>query len=81
MNFNDIINAFCGLVFAISLSVGGYQAYKFVRHEVIEQSQRGLPSLERFSRKLTNDKQRQVYWQHFVTLGADIRCGDHVSDI
>ena len=53
MNFNDLINAFCGLVFAFGLSVGGYKTYKFVRQEIIEQSQRGLPSLEKFSKQLT----------------------------
>lgn len=53
MNFSDLINAFCALVFTVGVSVGGYQAYKFVRNEVIEQSHRGLPSLEKFSEQLS----------------------------
>ena len=53
MNFNDLINVFCGLALAFGISAGTYKAYKFVRHEVILQAQKGLPSLEKFSRELT----------------------------
>ena len=53
MNIGGLINTFCNLVFAIGVSIGGYKAYTFIRHEVIKQSQKGLPSLERFSRQLT----------------------------
>lgn len=50
----DLINAFCAFVFTAGVLAGGtYQAYSFVRHEVIKQCQRGLPSLEKFSRALT----------------------------
>ncbi len=53
MNFNDLINAFCGIALFFGISTGVYKTYKYVRHEVIMQSQRGLPSLEKFSRQLT----------------------------
>ena len=53
MNMGALINTFCSPVFAIGDSVGGYKAFTFIRHEVIKQSQKGLPSLERFSRELT----------------------------
>ena len=57
MNFSVLINAFVSMVLALGLTVvGSYQAYKFVRSEVIAQSQKGLPSLEKFSRQLTNHK-------------------------
>ena len=38
---------------AIGVPTAGYKAYKFVSQEVLKQSQKGLPSLERFSRELT----------------------------
>ena len=54
MNLNDLINTICGFIFTAALAVGGgYGAYKFVQSEVIKQSQKGLPSLEKFSRQLT----------------------------
>lgn len=56
MNYSDLINALCVLAITLGLSAGGYKAYTFVRHEVIKQSQKGLPSLEKFSRRLTADK-------------------------
>ena len=53
MNLNDLINTICGIIFSVALTVGGgYGAYKFVRSEVVKQSQKGLPSLEKFSRQL-----------------------------
>lgn len=56
MNFSDFINSFCALIFALGLLLGVYKTYKFVRYEVIMQSQRGLSSLETFSRQLTRPK-------------------------
>ncbi|PIR23396.1 MAG: hypothetical protein COV44_03080 [Deltaproteobacteria bacterium CG11_big_fil_rev_8_21_14_0_20_45_16] len=53
MNFSNLINAFCGLALLFGLSMGVYKTYNFVRHEVIMQTQKGLPSLEKFSRQLT----------------------------
>ncbi len=50
---NYLINAFCALVFVAGGSFGIYKTYNFVRHEVIMQAQKGLPSLEKFSRALT----------------------------
>jgi len=55
MNINDLISIFCALVLMVGAPVGTYQAYKFVRKEVFKQSQKGLPSLERFSRQLTKE--------------------------
>lgn len=56
MNFNDLISVFCSIAVAFGISAGTYKAYKFVRHEVIMQCQKGLPSLEKFSRELTKPK-------------------------
>lgn len=53
MNFNHLIDALCALALIVGVSFGGYKAYDFVQHEVTKQSQKGLSSLETFSRKLT----------------------------
>lgn len=53
MNLGTLINVLYAIAMAIAVPTAGYQAYKFVRHEVINQSQKGLPSLGKFSRQLT----------------------------
>ena len=53
MNFNFLIDILCALALTVGVSLGGYKAYNFVQHEVVKQSQKGLSSLETFSRKLT----------------------------
>ncbi|MGE4107322.1 MAG: hypothetical protein AB7F66_08920 [Bacteriovoracia bacterium] len=53
MSLGNLINVFCILALAIGTPVAGYKAYKFVRQEVIKQTQKGLPSLEKFSNALT----------------------------
>ncbi len=54
MNANTLTNVFYALVLTLGTPVALYKAYKFVRHEVIMQTQKGLPSLEKFSRRLTD---------------------------
>lgn len=56
MNYNDLINALCALALTLGVSFSGYKAYNFVRTEVIKQSQKGLPSLEKFSQSLTQSR-------------------------
>jgi hypothetical protein len=50
---NYLINALCALALFAGGSFGVYKTYNWVRGEVIAKVQKGLPSLEKFSRALT----------------------------
>jgi len=58
--FREFLNALMALIFYSTMYVAGSDVYSYFKQEALKSSQRGLGSVQRFNRQLT---QKRFDWE------------------